>query len=73
MFLSEQEVRELTGIYRGSKGRTGCELQAAQLTTMCIPFWVNARGLPKVVKEYLIGGVKVPAKPAKKWEPSPPT
>lgn len=72
MFLTEEEVRELTGISRGSRGRNGHELQAEQLKKMGIPFWVNAIGLPKIVREYFVGGVKAVPKPAKKWEPNPP-
>lgn len=73
MFLTKKEVADLTGIYRGTSQRTNYEMQADQLKKMGIPFWVNALGLPKVVKDYLLGGssaVKV-TQPVKKWEPSP--
>lgn len=69
MFLTEKEVAELTGIYRGSGGLTNHQLQAAQLRKMGIPFWVNARGLPKVVRETLTGATPPKAKAAPtKWE-----
>ncbi|WP_104565925.1 DUF4224 domain-containing protein [Ralstonia mannitolilytica] len=76
-FLTEQEVDELTGIGRGRTERVGTqfvkmrkfELQARQLRTMGIPFFVNARGRPIIARAFFTGAkVETPLRP--KWQPS---
>lgn len=76
-FLAEQEVDELTGIGRGRTERAGAQfvkmrkfdLQARQLRTMGIPFFVNARGRPIIARAFFTGAkVEAPSRP--KWQPS---
>ncbi|MCK4121078.1 DUF4224 domain-containing protein [Ralstonia pseudosolanacearum] len=76
-FLAEQEVDELTGIGRGRTERVGpqfvkmrkFELQARQLRTMGVPFFVNARGRPIIARAFFMGvKVETPLRP--KWQPS---
>jgi hypothetical protein len=55
-FLTTEEVRELTGVNTGRKGRTREQLQVAALTQMKIPHWVNMAGLPKVARAVIEGG-----------------
>jgi len=57
MFLSEDDIAKLTGIKRGHAK------QCAQLDKMYIPYRVNARGEPIVLKEFLLG-VKASEEPA---------
>jgi hypothetical protein len=49
MFLSPDEIAHLTGIRRGHAK------QCAQLDKMHVPYRVNARGEPIVVRNYLLG------------------
>ena len=49
MFLTNEEIAMLTGIKRGHAK------QCAQLDKMYIPYRVNARGEPIVVRNYLLG------------------
>jgi hypothetical protein len=49
MFLTPDEIAQLTGIKRGHAK------QCAQLDRMYIPYRINARGEPIVVKAYLLG------------------
>ena len=76
-FLAEQEVDELTGIGRGRTERAGAQfvkmrkfdLQARQLRTMGVPFFVNARGRPIIARAFFTGAkVEAPSRP--KWQPS---
>ncbi len=62
-FLNDAEMQDLTG-YKAA--RKQCE----QLRSQGIPFFVNARGHPRVAREVILGGSKKSApKPASKWEP----
>jgi hypothetical protein len=45
MFLTSDEVGELTGIKRGRDGKTAHHLQCEHLRLKAIPFYVNARSL----------------------------
>jgi len=74
-FLSPKEVAELTGIKTG-KNINGVtvhreELQVNQLRTQGIPFTINARGRPIVVRAVLVGAApQAAANEAKpRWEP----
>lgn len=49
MFLSSDDIAKLTGIKRGHAK------QCAQLDKMYIPYRINARGEPIVVKDFLLG------------------
>ena len=71
-FLSADEVAELTGIKIGKRveGRplSREQLQAECLRGMGIPFYMNARGRPIVVRATIMGRPNAePPKPA--WQP----
>jgi hypothetical protein len=76
LFLTEEEVNELTGIgsgrteYIGGQHvkRTKLQRQVDQLRQMGIPFHVNARGRPIVARAYFTGQ-KTEAPPRPKWHP----
>lgn len=70
IFLTSDEIRELTGISRGKAGKAREQLQAASLRTMKIPFYLNAVGRP-IVARAVIEGVATSAQVSpKKWEPA---
>lgn len=71
MFLTEEEVTELTGIGAGRAGRTKHELQASFLKSAGIPFILNARGRPVVSKSFFEAGRMATAAPVQKqtWQP----
>jgi len=56
MFLTSEEVAELTGIKRGRNGQTRNQLQIAQLRSMHIAFYTNASGRPIVARVAVEGG-----------------
>lgn len=56
MFLSEEDISELTGIGSGRGGSTKHELQCAFLRHAGIPFIQNARGRPIVARAYFENG-----------------
>lgn len=72
MFLSPQEIEELTGVKTGRNKRTREELQIDWLRASGIPFWTNARGRP-IIARAAIEGRKMAevaaAEPKKKWQP----
>lgn len=62
MFLTKEEVAELTGRKTKSK-------QVEQLRKMAIPFWLNAVGAPVIARSTIEGKPAVtPQRP--KWEPN---
>ena len=64
-FLNPDEMQDLTGYKAASK-------QCQQLRSQGIPFFVNARGYPRVVRDVLSGSPKKAAtpKPEKTWQPN---
>jgi hypothetical protein len=64
IFLSQDEVAELTGYARGRDGKSRNELQIAQLRSMGIAFFINAAGRPIVAKAVVEGGKASSAKPS---------
>ena len=63
-FLNPAEMQDLTGYKAASK-------QCQQLRSQGIPFFVNARGHPRVARETISGGTKkATPKPKPKWEPN---
>lgn len=67
-FLTPEEVAELTGVKTGRARRTREELQADWLRTSGIPYFINARGRPIIVRAVLEGRKEEqPARPA--WRP----
>jgi hypothetical protein len=69
MFLTAEEVTELTGIKTGRGGRTRSQLQVQHLRQQGIKFWTNARGDP-VVSRAQFTGEPATAEQSKRWEPS---
>ena len=69
-FLTTEEVAELTGIRKGRNGKTREELQAAMLSTMGIPHFVNRIGRPIVARTSIEGSRSVAIKPESSWSPS---
>ena len=57
VFLSQEEVAELTGIKRGRDGKSAFQLQSEHLRKYGIPFFPNAAGRPIVAKAAVEGGV----------------
>ncbi|WP_175692931.1 DUF4224 domain-containing protein [Burkholderia ambifaria] len=55
LFLTADEVAELTGVRTGRRGKSREELQVAWLRTSGIPFWVNARGRPIIARARITG------------------
>jgi len=67
LFLSAQEVADLTDVRTGKKGKTREQLQIEALRRMKIPFLVSAIGRPKVSRA-VIEGRKEEA--VMGWEPA---
>ncbi|WP_175845329.1 DUF4224 domain-containing protein [Burkholderia arboris] len=68
LFLTAEEVAELTGIRNGRRGQTRDQLQVVWLRTSGIPFWVNARGRPIIARARITGQPTEPP-PRPKWHP----
>ncbi|MGK8202921.1 DUF4224 domain-containing protein [Burkholderia cenocepacia] len=69
LFLTADEVGELTGVRNGRNGQSRDELQVAWLRTSGIPFWVNARGRPIIARASITGHPTLPA-PKPKYQPA---
>ncbi|WP_434663552.1 DUF4224 domain-containing protein [Paraburkholderia sp. A3BS-1L] len=69
MFLTPEEVCELTGVRVGRAGKTREQLQVAWLRTSGIPFWTNARGRP-IIARAAIEGQRATEQPRQKWQPN---
>jgi hypothetical protein len=69
LFLTQDEVAELTGIRRGRNGLSRNQLQVEQLRRMGLPFFVNAAGRPLVASAVIEGGVKKQPKQSG-WQPA---
>lgn len=65
LFLTQEELVELTGVKRKSK-------QIEVLRRMALPFWVNADGKPVVPVAAIEGAREPVTKSAPKWEPPKP-
>lgn len=68
MFLSADEIADLTGIRRGRAGKTRGQLQGEHLRSQGIPFFINAAGEPKVARAFF--EMKKPEPPKKAWQPA---
>jgi hypothetical protein len=70
MFLSDEEVKILTGIRKGKDGKTREQLQCEHLRKYGIPFFPNKAGQPKIARCFFSGATSTPA-PTKKteWRP----
>lgn len=75
LWLSEEELKEFTGIYTGRRDNNGRlirhhQLQAEFLRERGIPFHQNIRGRCLVARQLILGGkTQTPTKP--KWQPKP--
>jgi hypothetical protein len=68
MFLSQDDIEELTGVSQGKAGKTRFELQIAALKKMKVPHYVNAAGRPVVARAVIEGGTQ-PEIRQPTWEP----
>ncbi|TFW72065.1 hypothetical protein C3Y98_04480 [Methylotenera oryzisoli] len=68
LFLTQDEVTELTGIGRGRNGLTRNQLQVEQLRLMGIAFHVNAAGQAKVARAVIEGSKSVPSPKTTTWQ-----
>lgn len=70
MFLTPDEVKELTGIRKGKGGKTREQLQCEHLRGLGIPFFPNTFGQPKIARSFFNGGTAAPAQAKKsEWRP----
>ena len=68
LFLTADDIAELTGIRAGKDGKTREQRQVATLRQMKIPHYVNAVGRPVVARAVIEGGA-LPPPPLVAWEP----
>lgn len=68
MFLTDDQLAELTGIRTGKDKKKREQLQCEHLRKMGIPFYENARGKPVVVAAALLGRAQA-EQPKPKWQP----
>jgi hypothetical protein len=69
LFLTLEEVAELTGVKVGRHGKSREELQTEWLRGSGIPFWTNARGRPIIARSTIeVRASEAEATP-KKWQP----
>ena len=69
LFLTTEELAELTGVKKGKNGKTRHQLQVEQLRLMGVPFFVNASGRP-VVTYAAVEGRKDEKPQSKGWKPA---
>jgi len=69
VFLTPDDLADLTGIRTGRNGRTRGQLQADHLRRIGVPFWFNAAGDPKVARAFFEGSPQRVAEPAR-WRPA---
>lgn len=55
LFLTTEEVAELTGIKTGRNGKTRAQLQCDHLRKVGIPFYPTAAGEPKIARSIIEG------------------
>lgn len=67
LFLTPDDIAELTGIRTGKAGRSREQRQIDTLRRMKIPHYVNAAGRPIVARAVIEGGK--PADVPQAWEP----
>jgi Domain of unknown function (DUF4224) len=69
IFLTLQEVAELTGIKIGRRGKNREQLQTDWLRGSGIPFWTNAQGRPIIARAAIEGRTSEQESTPKKWQP----
>lgn len=70
LFLTQEEVAELTGIKRGRDGKTRNQLQCEHLRRNGVPFFPNASGEPKIARSAIEGGSKAAQPKQTGWRPA---
>lgn len=68
LFLTDDELSELTGIKRGRHGSSKAQLQSKYLREQGIPFYKNIKGEPKVTRCLLEGGKQQSSNET--WQPA---
>lgn len=68
IFLTQEDIAELTGIRYGKAGKTRYELQISALKKMKVPHYVNAAGRPVVARAVVEGAGQVENRQPS-WEP----
>jgi len=75
MFLTPEEIAELTGIKRGSNGKSREQRQITALKSMGVPHYVNVARRPIVARAVIEGASSAIAKAnlplIESWEPLP--
>lgn len=62
-FLNDAEMHDLTGFKQPAK-------QAEVLRKNGIPFFINGRGYPRVIRENLSSSMAKPARKKQAWNPA---
>lgn len=70
LFLTQEELAELTGIKRGRDGKSRNQLQCEHLRMFGVPFIPNAAGEPKVARSAIEGSIKTTAPKQSGWRPA---
>lgn len=70
MFLTADELAELTGVKIGKNKKTREQLQSAELTRLRIPHYLNIAGRV-IVARAVIEGRPAQSEAAEAWEPDP--
>lgn len=70
IFLSTEELAELTGIRTGRDGKTREQRQIDALKSMKIPHYVNAARRPVVARAAIEGAAKPNPVKEQGWEPA---
>lgn len=70
LFLTPQEVVELTGIARGRDGKTREQMQADHLRKLGVPFFPNAAGRPIVARTVIENGLQQKKQTQPIWQPA---
>lgn len=55
LFLTSEELIQLTGIKTGQRGKAREVLQSEWLRSVGIPYWLNFRGVPVVTRAAIEG------------------
>lgn len=70
LFLTCEEIAELTGIKKGKNGKTRNQLQVEQLRLMGVAFFVNACGRPIVTHAAIEGNKQLAQEKSPTWKPA---
>lgn len=68
MFLTAEEVANLTDIRKGKNGKTRAQLQCEHLRSIGIPFFPSACGEPKIARCFFDKAAPAPEKKVP-WHP----